>query len=142
MCRLAFDFSDKIEISDIEIRRKGKSYTSDTLRALTKEGRQLFFLCGTDMLLTLDCWHEPEVIFALADIVCVAREDDMALRQSLKEKAEEYKVRFGARVHLLSVPAVELSSSRVRTAVMQDESLDGLLPEGVFAYIKEKGLYK
>ena len=142
MCRLAFSFSRSIEISDLEIKRQGKSYTSDTLRALKGEGRHLFFLCGTDMLLTLDSWHEPEVIFALADIVCVARENDAQVRNALEEKAALYRECFGARVHILEISALELSSSEIRADISAQREWEEKLPSSVASYIKEKGLYR
>ena len=142
MCALAFSFSENIEISDLEIKRQGTSYTSDTLRALSAEERQLFFLCGTDMLLTLDRWHEPDVIFRLADIVCVARENDAIVRRSLEEKAALYRQKYTARVHLLTLPALELSSSEIRAAIADGKPWESLLPASVADYIKEKGLYR
>ena len=50
------------EVSDIELRREGKSYTVDTLRALREQypEDQLYLLMGTDMFLTLQYWREPE----------------------------------------------------------------------------------
>ena len=65
MCRLAFSGMEGVYVSDMEIQRGGKSYTVETLRELTGEDRRLFFLCGTDMMLTLDRWREPEEIFKL-----------------------------------------------------------------------------
>ena len=142
MCRLAFSFSSRIEISDIEIKRQGMSYTSDTLRALSKKDRQLFFLCGTDMLLTLDSWHEPEVIFSLADIVCVARENSEEVHLALNEKAELYRRKFGARVHILPALAVELSSSEIREDIFKNGPWKDKVSSSVASYISEKGLYR
>lgn len=142
MCRRAFSFSKKIEVSDMEIARGGKSYTSDTLTALKKEGRELYFLCGTDMLLSIDRWHEPRIIFELAHIVCVAREDDLAVRDTLYKKAEYLKAEYGARVHILPVDSVELSSSEVREMISKNEVWESRVPSNVAAYIKEKGLYR
>ena len=65
MCELAFQDVDGVLISDIEIRREGKSFTVDTLRAFAREEHRLFLLMGTDMLLTLDSWRESEEIFRL-----------------------------------------------------------------------------
>lgn len=142
MCRLAFSFSESIEVSDMEIRRQGFSYTSDTLRELTQKNRQLFFLCGTDMLLTLDCWHEPETIFALADIVCMARENDGTVRAALEEKAKFYRKKYSARVHLLSSSAVEQSSSDVRAAMKKGNAWEDMLAPSVVSFIKREGLYR
>lgn len=142
MCKCAFGFSSQIEVSDMEIVRQGKSYTAETLGALTREGRKLFFLCGTDMLLTMDTWYKPEVIFALADIVCVRREEDVDVKTALDEKANEYRMRFGARIHLLTVPSLTLSSSEVRAQIKEGGAWEQLLPSEVAAYINEKELYQ
>ncbi|MBQ7383817.1 MAG: nicotinate-nicotinamide nucleotide adenylyltransferase, partial [Clostridia bacterium] len=56
MCELAFSGIDGIIVSDMEIRRGGKSYTYDTLKELSGEDKKLFLLCGTDMVLTFDTW--------------------------------------------------------------------------------------
>lgn len=142
MCRLAFSFSPRIEVSDMEIIREGKSYTSDTLRALSREGRRLIFLCGTDMFLTLGKWHEPETVFALADIVCMRREDDPALTTALTEKAAAYRKTFGAVIRFLQADAIELSSGSIRERIAAKEEWKTLLPPHVAAYIEERGLYR
>ena len=142
MCRLAFAFSDHITVSDLEILREGKSYTSDTLRALSREGSRLVFLCGTDMFLTLDEWHEPEVIFALAEIACIRRESDEENDAEIARKAEEYRARFGAKLRFLTADAIELSSSEIRARIASGDTTAGLLSDSVGAYIAEKGLYR
>ena len=58
MCELAFWDVEKVFVSDVEIKRTGKSYTVDTLRELSAPDRRLFLLMGTDMMLTLDQWRE------------------------------------------------------------------------------------
>ena len=75
MCRRAFSGMEGVWVSDLEILRGGKSYTSDTLRELCGADRRLFLLCGTDMILTLDSWHEPEEIFRLSYPVYIRREN-------------------------------------------------------------------
>ncbi|MBR2295857.1 MAG: nicotinate (nicotinamide) nucleotide adenylyltransferase, partial [Clostridia bacterium] len=78
MARLAFsEISDKIELSRIELERSGKSYTADTLRYFKAQGaKEIFLLCGTDMLVTLDEWYDFEYIFRSATIVYIRRESD------------------------------------------------------------------
>ena len=63
MCRRAFAGMEGVYVSDMEIRRGGKSYTVDTLRELSGDDRRLFLLCGTDMVLTLDEWR-PKTLHA------------------------------------------------------------------------------
>ena len=65
MCELAFEGVDGIVISDMEITREGKSYTYDTLKELERPDTRLFFLCGTDMVLTFDTWYRFEDILKM-----------------------------------------------------------------------------
>ena len=62
MARLAAEGEPWLEVSALELSRPGKSYTSDTLRALSGKypGDTLYLLMGTDMFLSLHTWHEPE----------------------------------------------------------------------------------
>ncbi len=63
------------EVSALELERPGKSYTSDTLRALKERFPQdeFWLLMGTDMFLTIQSWHESGQIMALAGIAAFAR---------------------------------------------------------------------
>ncbi len=141
MCRLAFPSSEGYEVSDIEIKRQGKSYTSDTLRALHASDKHLYFLCGTDMFLTLEQWHEPEVVFALADIVCVSRDNSAETREKLVELADHYSQKYGAKIHLLHCEAIELSSSEIRESRKSGREWYTKVSASVADYIEEKGLY-
>lgn len=142
MTRIAFAGIPRTEVSDMELCRGGKSYTSDTLAALSAPGRELFFLTGTDMFLTLPAWHEPERIFALATIACIRREDDPHLEKEIAARAAEYRMTFGAKILLLRAPAIEVSSSELRTGLAAREPAAlRLLPDGVADYIGTRGLY-
>ena len=60
MCRIAFGNHDNFFVSDIEIKRAGKSYTVDTVRELKKmyPGDDMFLFVGSDMLLSFDKWKD------------------------------------------------------------------------------------
>lgn len=142
MCELAFEGEEGIIVSDMEIRRHGLSYTVDTLEALADDDRRLFLLCGTDMILTLDSWHNPERIFELCYPVYIRREDDRDLDDALVEKITSYRNRFGKNVLRLKAPAIEISSSMVRKLIAEGKDISEYVPRAVDDYIKEKGLYK
>ena len=142
MCRLVFSFSSRIAVSDIEVRREGRSYTADTLEALSTPDVKLSFLCGTDMLLSMDTWHDPARIFRLANIVCMRRETDSENTERLFKKATEYKERFGADVRFLSQKPIILSSSEIRGRLLRGEDCSPFLEESVLTYIRERGLYR
>ena len=141
MCRLAFSFSDRISVSDIEICREGRSYTAETLKALSAPNTRLSFLCGTDMFLTMDKWYMPEQIFKLARVVCMRREDAEENARLLSEKAQLYRERFAAEIDFISIPPLVLSSSEIREKLKNGESAEGLLSPAVLSYIRERGLY-
>ncbi len=129
---------DKVTVDDLELRREGKSYTSDTLRQMRKSypGDELWLLMGTDMFLTLQSWHESEVILSLTNIAAFARAESDSMEQ-MEAQATYLKDRFGARVRILQLPEVyEISSTEIR------RGCDGAgLPTAVWGYILRNGLY-
>jgi nicotinate-nucleotide adenylyltransferase len=142
MCRLAFSGVDGVIVSDLELRREGKSYTVDTLRQMYHPDNRLFFLMGTDMLMTLDRWREPEEIFRLCYPVYVRRETDTSLDDAIIQRIAEYNVKYGKVVRRIVTPAIEVSSTLVRDTVAAGGDVSGMVPASVAAYIYEKGLYK
>ena len=142
MCRIAFSSLENTEISDFEILRGGKSYTYITLEAFSSPDTELYFLCGTDMLLTLDSWRSPEIIFNLATICYVRREDDRANDELIKTKIKEYRERFSARILELPHTVLEVSSSQLRAEIKRDAGASSVLDPAVMEYIHERGLYR
>lgn len=142
MCRLAFSDVDGVIVSDLEMRREGKSYTVDTLRELYDPDGRLFLLMGTDMLLTLDTWREPDEIFRLCYPVYIRREEDVSLDAAIVEKITSYQQKYGKVVRRIVSPAIDLSSTDVRKAAAEGQSLDGMVPPAVAAYIRGKSLYR
>lgn len=141
MCRLAFSGMEGVYVSDIEARRGGRSYTVDTLRELCGEDRRLFLLCGTDMMLTLDQWREPEEIFRLCYPVYIRREDDRSLDQKIIEKIADYQQKYGKVVRRIVTDPIELSSEQIRARLKEEQSISSLVPAAVEKYIRDKHLY-
>ena len=143
MCELAFEGIDGVLISDLEIRREGKSYTVDTLRAMASEEHRLFLLMGTDMLLTLDTWREPEEIFRLCYPVYMRREAaDPILDARIVAKISEYQQKYGKVVRRIVGDPIVVSSTAVRKAVTAGKDISHMVPPAVEKYIRENGLYK
>ena len=141
MCRLAFSGMEGVYVSDLEARRGGRSYTVDTLRELCGEDRRLFLLCGTDMMLTLDQWREPEEIFRLCYPVYIRREDDRSLDQKIIEKIADYQQKYGKVVRRIVTDPIELSSEQIRARLKEEQSISSLVPAAVEKYIRDKHLY-
>ena len=84
MCKLCIDNIPKAKISDIEIKRGGKSYTYKTLQELHSiyTTDDLFLIMGADMFLSIETWRNPEIIFKLA-IICGVPRKGISGRQEL-----------------------------------------------------------
>ncbi|MBQ3040963.1 MAG: nicotinate (nicotinamide) nucleotide adenylyltransferase [Clostridia bacterium] len=143
MARLAFsEISDKIELSRIELERSGKSYTADTLRYFKAQGaKEIFLLCGTDMLVTLDEWYDFEYIFRSATIVYIRRESDQYYDSLIQTKIQEFRALYGAKILEIVADVIELSSSDIRNGI-DDPKIKELIPISVYEFIMERGLYK
>ena len=142
MCELAFAGVDGVIVSDCELRRKGKSYTVDTLREFASPENRLFLLCGTDMMLTLDTWYEADEIFRLCYPTYIRREEDPIITQRIVAKMGVYQQKYGKIVRRIVTPPIVLSSTQIRAAVRSGQPIDGMVAPGVDAYIRANGLYK
>ena len=130
------------EVSALELEREGKSYTSDTLRAIrqTYPDAELWLLMGTDMFLTLHLWHEPEVILSLAGICAFGRteQDGEALFAPQREHLQKD---FDAKITTITLPGlVDISSTRLREQLENGGGGQYLLPS-VYGYILMHRLY-
>ena len=132
----------RAEVSDRELRRDGPSYTSDTLAELRREYPEdtLWLLMGSDMFLSLQTWHAPEEVMALARIAPFSREaeDESAAFAAQKARLER---EYGAQIQIVQNPEVrELSSTEVRAALAAGRGSD-LLPPAVYGYVLREHLY-
>ena len=140
MLELSSRGMEKAQVSDLELRRQGKSYTVDTIRALHQmypEDR-LILLMGTDMFLSFLTWYQPDEIMSMAELAVFYRgekgEQEAIARQKLEME------RLGARVHLISNPVTTISSTDLRRMLVF-RCADPFLCPGVGDYIRENGLY-
>ena len=141
MCKLAFSGIERTTVSDMEIRRGGKSYTYLTLEELYSEDTELYFLCGTDMILTFDLWRNFKRIFELATVCFARRERDAASTEAILQKVREYRELYGAKIIEINHRVIEVSSTDIRRLIESGQELS-MLPLGVADFIRERGLYK
>ncbi len=146
MTQLAFEdapeYGDTLFVSDWEMTRKTVSYTAETLRFFHMQGYKLYFLCGTDMFLSLDRWYRPEMIFSLATIAYVRREDETpAVRQMIDDAKYNYRIKYNAEPVEIVTKPIEISSSEIRAGLESGDDVSDLLPAAVLDYIRVRGLY-
>ncbi len=137
MCRRAFGHIPGAEVSDIEVRLGGTSYSINTIRALKElyPDESFFLLIGGDMLFSFEKWYRYESILKEVRVCAAARDGD-----SLADMME-YANELG-RIKVLPTQVVEMSSTKVREKAAAGGDISGMVPQGVADYIREKGLYK
>lgn len=140
MCQLAVESYPYIEVSDIELKRKKKSYTYDTLSALKSKypDVELFLIMGSDMFLTFLQWYRAKEMLSMATLLTAARESGemKSLMQYQKELEQQ-----GGKAFVLDAEPMVISSTEVRERIKSGQSLTGYLEESVIRYIGEHGLY-
>lgn len=134
------DIDYNIEISDIEFRLEGKSYSFNTLTELKKlyPDDELYLFMGSDQLLSFKSWYKYSGILKLARVAAISRcsGDTDKIKRYLEDNTE-----FKDRVFIVSSKPLEVSSTEIRAKIKNGESAEGLLPKAVEDYIKERGLY-
>lgn len=136
MVSLAIEANDRFSLSDIEAKKAGKSYTVETLRVLQNHfssPTKLFWIIGSDSLLDLPNWFQPDEIVRLAQIVVYPRSG-----YSVNEAA----ARFKDRVLYVDSPLIDISATTIRDRIRQEKSVRYFLPESVLKYIHRENLYR
>ena len=130
----------KMEVSDIELKREGPSYTYITvkqIRELYPEAK-LFLLMGTDMFLSFLSWREPMQILAHVTLAVLYRGEKGEMKR-IDEQAKKI-LDMGADVVLVKNDVVNISSTQMRR-LLAFRCAGEFLPDGVLEYIREKRLY-
>lgn len=140
MCRLAFD-GELFEVSDIEIKRGGKSYTVDTLAEVKKSypNSQLYLFMGDDMFLSFDKWYRYEDIMKLAVIVCACRTENRDKLEKMQAFCKNTLNCDENGVIISDCVPLEISSTELRA--LKGEKMKEYLNEKVYNYIVARGLY-
>lgn len=139
MVELAIKNNPNFEISDIEYKHSGKSYTYLTLLELYKiyaTEDKINMIIGTDAFENLDTWYESEKLRQIVDFIVFIRKNDFE-----SNKYDEMR-RKGYRFHFAEMPYNDISSSEIRENIQNGQSVSGLIPEEVERYIKDNDLYK
>jgi len=138
MLKLAFLGVDKVEISDFEIKKGGKSYTFETIEHFSSENVELFFIVGGDMLTDFKTWKNPERILAKANLAVFEREGYIT---DFEGERQYFLKRFNKEFIKLSYVGKNLSSTKIRVySALGIETLNESIDK-VTEYITENGLY-
>jgi nicotinate-nucleotide adenylyltransferase len=131
MVKLAIAGNKHFSVSDMEIRRNGRSYTIDTIREFKKEcpRDELFFIVGSDLLNYLNDWKDLDEIVRMVKFIAATRPG-----YSLQK--------LPATINTLAIRAVDISGYEIRACVRGRLSFRYLVPEAVYKYIRRHKLYE
>ena len=143
LLELAISTYQDFVLSAIEGERAGNSYTIDTVRQLLKQNPEYRYslLIGTDQFLSLRSWHEIDELAKLVDFYIANRNGEMDLSVFQQEKLA-LKKELSLSCELLSMPAIDISSTEIRNRLKEGASVEGMLPKAVEEYIVKEGLYR
>jgi nicotinate-nucleotide adenylyltransferase len=129
------------DVSDLELRREGPSFSVNTLahlRAHMAPGDRLWFLLGSDAFREIHTWHRYPELFALADIAVMRRPPGGAdpvpprdLRELFSPSEGGFRHVSGHEVRFVPVTLLDISSTRIRGALIEGRSVRYLVPEPV-----------
>lgn len=134
MARLALQKYDKLIASNFEFSLPTPSYTIYTLDALKKQYPECNFtlIIGADNWSTFQYWKEHDIILEKYRMMVYPR---LGFRISIPNKLK-------SKVEALESPIIEISATFIREGIKEGKDIRAFLPEGVYEYIVEKGLYK
>lgn len=140
MCQCFCPLFTNTQISDMEIRREGKSYTWHTVQQLQTQypGVKIYLCIGSDMLLSFTEWYNWRQL--LQNVVLVVQN---RRTQDIKNAMGAARIlgRQGGKILFADWHVREVSSTQVRTAVRQGQSIAGLVPPLVAQIIQQNRLY-
>ena len=140
LCRLAFGDIPGAEVSDLEIRREGKSYTADTVDALQEQypGAEICIVMGTDMFLSFKSWYRWQYMLECCTLAVLSREDFD--RREIEDFKAELEQENHAGVILIPHTPLPMSSTEIREKLRLGLGAKDL-PRPVYECIMRNGFY-
>ena len=137
MVKLAIKNNQHFEISDIEYKNEGKSYSYLTALELNRKYKidgKINFIIGTDAFEKIESWYETDKFKKLVDFIVFVRENEEVNLTHLKEKGYNYKI--------AKMPFIDISSTELRNRIILNKPINDLVTKEVEDYIYKNGLYK
>ena len=137
MVKLAIKNNPHFEISDIEYKSEGKSYSYLTALKLYEQydvDEKIHFIIGTDAFEKIESWYETDKFKKIVDFIVFIRENETVNLDFLKEKGYNFE--------FTQMPFIDISSTELRNRIEQGLPINDLVTKEVEEYIYKNGLYK
>jgi nicotinate-nucleotide adenylyltransferase len=141
MTSLAISDNEMFEVSNIDILRSGNTYSVDTItkiKSMYNEDTKIFFIVGSDYIKSLQNWKDIDKIFSLCEIIVAKRPNTQISNINQYILSSSY----ANKINVLEAPMLNISSTRIRNNVKNNESIKYLVPKEVESYIKLKNIYE
>jgi nicotinate-nucleotide adenylyltransferase len=152
MVKLAIAGNPAFTLSDIEIRREGRSYSIETIshyRRTLAQGEELFFIIGADAFCEIETWKDYPQLFTLCDFIVISRPEFDPLQAPIfasagfkQETHDRFRHPSGHAVFIRDVTPCRISSTEIRRITEEGKAITYLVPATVEAYIMQKRLYQ
>jgi nicotinate-nucleotide adenylyltransferase len=146
MLKIALKGNKGFSVSLVEVKRKGISYTIDTLNELKNKysGRELFLIMGSDSLNEIHTWKDWEELLSLVHLIVFKRKNYEPLPPPgyIKKNSGFYNPQTEKIIEVISTPILDVSGEEIRKLLLEGKSVRYLLPEEVLKYIKKFKLYR
>ncbi|MEN2984708.1 MAG: nicotinate-nucleotide adenylyltransferase [Dictyoglomaceae bacterium] len=126
------------EVSDIEIKREGRSYIVDTLEEIKNlyRDKEIFLLLGSDAFSQFLSWKNPEKVINLCRLI-VGKRGEENFNMDLEDFIEKHK----EKILFFDFPYFPISAQEIRERIRMGRSIRYLVPPLVEKYIYKKRLY-
>ncbi|MFH1612826.1 MAG: nicotinate-nucleotide adenylyltransferase [bacterium] len=135
MVKLAISSNPNFSISDIEMKKSGKSYSIETIQKLKKKYPVIdfYFIIGIDAFLEIFKWKKALKLISICNFIVINRQG---------YKLEDISEKVKKQVIIQEISNIDISSSKIRTLIKNKKSIKYLVPEKVEQYIEIKGIYQ
>jgi nicotinate-nucleotide adenylyltransferase len=139
MTELAIADNPRFHLCTVDLERQGATYTVDTLKSIKRiyPDRELSFIIGSDNLLDLLNWRQPEQVISLCNLAVMPR-PGFSISEAKQQLGSLY---IEERIKIVPAFTIDISSTDIRNRISQGISVRYLIPESVSSYIEEHGLY-
>ena len=136
MLKMATMDNPNFEISDIELKRGGISYSLETIQMYKEQtglgGEDLYYLIGSDSLKQFQAWQNPKAILKECQLI-------VAIRPGFRPS--DIPNWILAKVQFANIPRIEISSTQIRARWVEDKTIRYMVTQPVWTFINKHNLY-
>jgi nicotinate-nucleotide adenylyltransferase len=136
MLKMATMDNPNFEISDIELKRGGISYSLETIQTYKEQtglgGEDLYYLIGSDSLKQFQAWQNPKAILEECQLI-------VAIRPGFRPS--DIPNWILAKVQFANIPRIEISSTQIRARWVENKTIRYMVTQPVWTFINKHNLY-